>query len=57
MFKLLADEAGMLVTGGSDFHGDTKPDVRLGEFGEHVDIDMEKLLSSMKKSAKKGRKQ
>jgi predicted metal-dependent phosphoesterase TrpH len=27
----MARRAGLLVTGGSDFHGDAKPDVRLGE--------------------------
>ena len=26
----LAEEFGFVATGGSDFHGDTKPDVRLG---------------------------
>ena len=27
----LAEEFGLFVTGGSDFHGDNKPDIRLGE--------------------------
>ncbi|MCC6861029.1 MAG: PHP domain-containing protein [Bryobacterales bacterium] len=29
-FRVLADRYGLAVTGGSDFHGDTKPSVRLG---------------------------
>ena len=49
MFKRMADELDMLVTGGSDFHGETKPKVELGVFGENVQIDLEKLLSKMQK--------
>ncbi len=48
MFREIADELGMLVTGGSDFHGDTKQDVELGEFGENIDIDVDKLVEKMK---------
>lgn len=29
-FKALAERYGLAITGGSDFHGDTKPEVRLG---------------------------
>ena len=51
MFKNLADEADMLVTGGSDFHGDIKPDVELGVFGDVVDIDSDELFKKMKYAA------
>jgi predicted metal-dependent phosphoesterase TrpH len=30
MFRRLAQESGLVASGGSDFHGDTKPDIRLG---------------------------
>lgn len=46
-FKQLADRFGLLTTGGSDFHGDTKPNVQLGVFGEQVEIDVKKLLKTM----------
>jgi hypothetical protein len=41
----------MLVTGGSDFHGDIKPDVELGVFGDVVDIDSDELFKKMKYTA------
>lgn len=51
MFKRLADELQMFSTGGSDFHGDTKPKIQLGVFGENVDIDMTELIETMKSLA------
>ncbi len=30
MFRRLCDEHGLVASGGSDFHGDSKPDIRLG---------------------------
>lgn len=30
MFRRLAHECGLVASGGSDFHGDSKPDIRLG---------------------------
>jgi predicted metal-dependent phosphoesterase TrpH len=43
-FKAMADELGLMVTGGSDFHGKTKPDVELGIFGENVAIKINELI-------------
>ena len=54
-FKSLASELGMFVTGGSDFHGTTKPDVKLGVFGENVFIDIDDLLKRMKSLTAKER--
>lgn len=34
MCKSVAEKAGLLMSGGSDFHGSNKPDVRLGEVSE-----------------------
>ena len=48
-FKNLTDELGMLVTGGSDFHGDIKPDIELGVFGEDVQIDLNQLMKKMQR--------
>ena len=30
-YRALAREQGLLITGGSDFHGENKPDIRLGK--------------------------
>jgi predicted metal-dependent phosphoesterase TrpH len=46
-FKAMADELGLIVTGGSDFHGKTKPDVKLGIFGENVDIKIIELIKQL----------
>ena len=46
-FKMMAEELGMLITGGSDFHGKTKPDVKLGYFGEKVDIQINELIKKL----------
>jgi len=46
-FKAMADELDLMVTGGSDFHGKTKPHVNLGVFGENVAIDIDGLLKQL----------
>lgn len=38
MYLALARQYGLLVTGGSDFHGEVKPGVRLGTVGGDLDI-------------------
>ncbi|MCX7726448.1 MAG: PHP domain-containing protein [Chitinispirillaceae bacterium] len=43
-FKSMAEEFGFIVTGGSDFHGKTKPEVELGVFGKNVDLNIDELL-------------
>lgn len=48
VFRRLADELQMFSTGGSDFHGETKPKIQLGVFGENVDIDTNELIETMK---------
>ena len=53
MFKQLADQADLFSTGGSDFHGETKPDVELGVFAESSDIEMNALIEKMNQSTKK----
>jgi predicted metal-dependent phosphoesterase TrpH len=46
-FNAMADELGLMVTGGSDFHGKTKPDVQLGVFGENVTIKINELIKQL----------
>jgi 3',5'-nucleoside bisphosphate phosphatase len=46
-FKAMADELDLMVTGGSDFHGKTKPHVNLGVFGENVAIDIDGLIKQL----------
>lgn len=36
-FADIAREAGLIITGGSDFHGKAKPNVQMGEFGLSAD--------------------
>lgn len=43
-YKRLAEELGMLITGGSDFHGSNKPKVKLGQYGENPVINIEEFL-------------
>lgn len=52
MFKQLAERAGLFSTGGSDFHGETKPDIELGVFAESCDIEINALIEKMKQSTK-----
>jgi len=47
LFLKLAREIGLLITGGSDFHGSNKPNVKLGYFGNHVDINPNQLIEEM----------
>jgi 3',5'-nucleoside bisphosphate phosphatase len=47
-YKKTAERFGLLVTGGSDFHGDNKPNVRLGRMGSNVTIPYE-TVDKMKK--------
>jgi predicted metal-dependent phosphoesterase TrpH len=42
-YRTLAARYGLLVTGGSDFHGDSKPDVRLGTGRGNVLVPLEIL--------------
>ena len=37
-YKSLAREEGLLISGGSDFHGSNKPDIRLGKGRGHLYI-------------------
>lgn len=53
MFKQLADELRMFSTGGSDFHGQTKPQVQLGVFGDRSKIEIDELIETMKSLAAK----
>ena len=41
----LAQKLNMLITGGSDFHGKNKPKVKLGQFGEEPQVDLDKFLN------------
>ena len=48
----LADEYGLLKTGGSDFHGFSKPDIQLGTGRGDLDVPCE-WLEKLKEAAKK----
>ena len=47
LFTQLAQGMGLFSTGGSDFHGETKPQIQLGVFGEAVEIDLSSVLKMM----------
>ncbi len=49
MFKKLAEEMDLLVTGGSDFHGDHHPGIKLGEFGADEDFPVNELKTKLQK--------
>lgn len=49
MFYNLAKKHDMMITGGSDFHGANKPNVKLGYFGNDIKIDYRKLIEEMSK--------
>ena len=50
-FLQIASETGLLVTGGSDFHGENKPDIRLGS-GRNGNVHVpDDVLDSMKNHA------
>lgn len=38
MFQELADEIGLIASGGSDFHGDAKPHIQLGKGNGTIDV-------------------
>lgn len=49
----LADEYGLIKTGGSDFHGDNKPHIALGEgLGGELNVPYEFLLALKEKTGK-----
>lgn len=52
IYKQIAKRFNLVVTGGSDFHGSNKPDVKLGEFGAELDY---KVIENMKASLGKGK--
>lgn len=51
VFVRLAGEAGLFVTGGSDYHGSSKPDVELGVFGETVSAEIGTIMAAMSRHA------
>jgi len=53
LYASIARETGLLITGGSDFHGEAKPNVKLGEFGDKVDMDIKVLLDEIGKLIRK----
>ena len=52
-FFKLAKEMDMIITAGSDFHGDTKPNVKLGCFGENVPVTIDEIIESIQLKRKK----
>lgn len=48
LYQNLARELGLLITGGSDFHGHIKPDIRLGEIapGRHLPYTLVEQLKA-----------
>ncbi len=50
--KRLAEEYGLLVSGGSDFHGENKPDIQLGTGKSNLSIPYQ-YLAQIKESAAK----
>jgi len=55
-FFKLAKEMDMIITAGSDFHGDTKPNVKLGCFGENVPVTIDEIIESIQLKRKKKEK-
>ena len=53
--KSLADELGLITTGGSDYHGDTERINDLGIFGTTED-KLHTLIERIRKKAEKARK-
>jgi predicted metal-dependent phosphoesterase TrpH len=50
-FRSIAREHGLLITGGSDFHGDSKPDVLVGTGYGNLKVPLE-LLETLEAAAK-----
>lgn len=46
-FYSIGIELDMLITAGSDFHGNIKPDVQLGRFGENVPLTIDEIMESI----------
>ena len=46
-FYEMARDLDLIVTAGSDFHGDTNPDFQLGEFGKAVPIGIEEIVEQL----------
>jgi len=46
-FYKIARELDMLITGGSDFHGEIKPKVKLGQFGKNIPIKIGNILIAL----------
>ncbi len=51
-YLAMAKRFGLLVTGGSDFHGNSKPDVKLGSGHGELEVPLE-LFERLRKAAKK----
>ena len=47
VFYKIAGELDMLITGGSDFHGEIKPTVKLGQFGENIPITIDEIITKI----------
>lgn len=46
-FYKIAKELDVLITAGSDFHGEPKPHVKLGQFGNDVPLRIEEILAAI----------
>ena len=46
-FYKIAKDLDMIITCGSDFHGETKPNVHLGEYGEEVPLAIDEIIESI----------
>jgi len=51
-FYTIARELDMLITAGSDFHGEIKPDVKLGHFGDYVPLNINDIIESMRQKGR-----
>ncbi|MBU0713638.1 PHP domain-containing protein [bacterium] len=48
----ITKELDMLITAGSDFHGEIKPKVKLGQFGENVPLRIEDIIEAIQATRK-----
>ncbi len=51
-FKELADKYGLIATGGSDFHGVTKPDIEIGTGMGNLKVSYEEIIPKLREKAK-----